>query len=235
MHILFCSITATNLGQFSKPGTELKSAGPDFFKAPPYTSNLTNFMLRYLGLETHDRGRFHHDIPILITDWSPKDISLEVKTLVSLQLLITQGCRHPGICLYHSFVFMLIYLTEGKTIEIWTICVKSNWLDMVFRWYLQSWNLLSQNFNGIYQAFILDVWNAFMQLYSQITVYRVNFISKVLSYLNYFVTFQRNQKRLEKRSQQRVQELHQTLQWKKSTHIKAAQLLIIPWCLPYVK
>ena len=130
MHILFCSITATNLGQFSKPGTELKSAGPDFFKAPPYTSNLTNFMLRYLGLETHDRGRFHHDIPILIIDWSPKDISLEVKTLVSLQLLITQGYRHRGICLYHSFIFMLIYLTEGKTIEIWTICVKSNWLDI---------------------------------------------------------------------------------------------------------
>ena len=46
------------------------------------------------------RGRFHHDIPILIIDWSPKDISLEVKTLISLQLLITQGYYHPGICLY---------------------------------------------------------------------------------------------------------------------------------------
>ena len=31
----FCSITPTNLGQFSKPGTDLKSAGPDVFKIPP--------------------------------------------------------------------------------------------------------------------------------------------------------------------------------------------------------
>ena len=31
----FCSITPTNLGQFSKPGTDLKSAGPDVFKTPP--------------------------------------------------------------------------------------------------------------------------------------------------------------------------------------------------------
>ena len=45
------------------------------------------------------RGRFHHDIPILIINWSPKDISLEVKTLILLQLLITQGYRHPEICL----------------------------------------------------------------------------------------------------------------------------------------
>ena len=25
----------TNIGQFSKPGTDLKSAGPDVFKTPP--------------------------------------------------------------------------------------------------------------------------------------------------------------------------------------------------------
>ena len=35
MDILFCSITPTNLGQLSKPGTDLKSAGPDVFKTPP--------------------------------------------------------------------------------------------------------------------------------------------------------------------------------------------------------
>ena len=29
---MFCSITPTNLGQFSKPGTDLKSAGPEVFK-----------------------------------------------------------------------------------------------------------------------------------------------------------------------------------------------------------
>ena len=34
-NILFCSITPTNLGQFSKPGADLNSAGPDFFKTPP--------------------------------------------------------------------------------------------------------------------------------------------------------------------------------------------------------
>ena len=34
-NILFCSITPTNLGQFSIPGTDLKSAGPDVFKTPP--------------------------------------------------------------------------------------------------------------------------------------------------------------------------------------------------------
>ena len=34
LHILFCS-TPTNLGQFSKPGTDLKSVGPDVFKTPP--------------------------------------------------------------------------------------------------------------------------------------------------------------------------------------------------------
>ena len=33
--ILFCSITSTNLGQFSKPGTELETAGPEVFKTPP--------------------------------------------------------------------------------------------------------------------------------------------------------------------------------------------------------
>ena len=35
MDILFCSITPTNLGQLSKPGTDLKTAGPDVFKTPP--------------------------------------------------------------------------------------------------------------------------------------------------------------------------------------------------------
>ena len=45
------------------------------------------------------RGRFLGDIPILIIDQSPKDISLEVKILILLQLLITQGYRQPGICL----------------------------------------------------------------------------------------------------------------------------------------
>ena len=35
LDILFCSITPTNLGQLSKPGTDLKSAGPDVFKTPP--------------------------------------------------------------------------------------------------------------------------------------------------------------------------------------------------------
>ena len=33
--ILFCSITHANLGQFSKPGTDLESAGPEVFKTPP--------------------------------------------------------------------------------------------------------------------------------------------------------------------------------------------------------
>ena len=43
LHILFCSITPTNLGQFSKPGTDLKCAGPDVLKTPPTCpfSNLT--------------------------------------------------------------------------------------------------------------------------------------------------------------------------------------------------
>ena len=31
---MFCSITPTNLGQFSKPGTNTESAGPDNFKTP---------------------------------------------------------------------------------------------------------------------------------------------------------------------------------------------------------
>ena len=35
LNILFCSMTPTNLGQFSKPGADLKSAGPDIFKTPP--------------------------------------------------------------------------------------------------------------------------------------------------------------------------------------------------------
>ena len=33
--ILFCSITPSNLGQFSNPGADLESAGPDVFKTPP--------------------------------------------------------------------------------------------------------------------------------------------------------------------------------------------------------
>ena len=35
LDILFCSINPTKLGQFSKPGADLKSAGPDVFKTPP--------------------------------------------------------------------------------------------------------------------------------------------------------------------------------------------------------
>ena len=35
LNILFCSITPTNLGQLSKPGTDLKTAGLDVFKTPP--------------------------------------------------------------------------------------------------------------------------------------------------------------------------------------------------------
>ena len=31
----------------------------------------------------------------------------------------------------HSFIFMLIDLTERKAIEIWTFCVKSNWLKIL--------------------------------------------------------------------------------------------------------
>ena len=34
LHILFCSITPTNLGQFSKPGIDLKSASLTFLKHP---------------------------------------------------------------------------------------------------------------------------------------------------------------------------------------------------------
>ena len=58
------------------------------------------FFTNILSNISYHRGRFLGDIPILIIDWSPKDISLEVKTLILLQLLITQGYRHPGICLY---------------------------------------------------------------------------------------------------------------------------------------
>ena len=35
LYILLCSITPTNVCQFSKPGADLKSAGPDVFKTPP--------------------------------------------------------------------------------------------------------------------------------------------------------------------------------------------------------
>ena len=34
-HYQNCSITLTNFGQLSKPGTVLESAGPDVFKTPP--------------------------------------------------------------------------------------------------------------------------------------------------------------------------------------------------------
>ena len=78
------------------------------------------------------RGRFHHDIPILIINWSPRDISLEVKTLILLQLLITQGYRHPGICLY------------GNSAQI---CGKSTWIyDQICpvdgKFKLQVWQML---------------------------------------------------------------------------------------------
>ena len=33
--LLYFVFTPTNLGQFSKPGADLKSAGPDVFKTPP--------------------------------------------------------------------------------------------------------------------------------------------------------------------------------------------------------
>jgi len=33
--ILFCSVAHANLGQFSRPGTYLESAGPEVFKTPP--------------------------------------------------------------------------------------------------------------------------------------------------------------------------------------------------------
>ena len=49
LHILFCSITHTNLGHFSKPGTDLKSAGPDVFKTPPTCTILPSFGWDTLG------------------------------------------------------------------------------------------------------------------------------------------------------------------------------------------
>ena len=36
LDILICSITPTNLVQYSKPGTDLKSAGSDNFKTHPH-------------------------------------------------------------------------------------------------------------------------------------------------------------------------------------------------------
>ena len=32
---------------------------------------------------------------------------------------------------YNSFIFMLIDLTERKTIEIWRFCVKNNWINIL--------------------------------------------------------------------------------------------------------
>ena len=32
---------------------------------------------------------------------------------------------------YHSYIFMIIDLTERKTIEIWSFCVKINWLNIL--------------------------------------------------------------------------------------------------------
>ena len=37
---MFCSITPTNLGQLSKQGTDLKTAGLDIFKTPPTPTKL---------------------------------------------------------------------------------------------------------------------------------------------------------------------------------------------------
>ena len=34
-------------------------------------------------------------------------------------------------CNCNSFIFMIIDFTERKTIEIWTFCVKSNWLNIL--------------------------------------------------------------------------------------------------------
>ena len=67
-------------------------------------------VISWQNIVLNHRGRFHHDIPILIIDWSPKDISLEVKTLILLQLLITQGYRHPGICLYEKFLKQSLFV-----------------------------------------------------------------------------------------------------------------------------
>ena len=72
------------------------------------------------------RGRFLGDIPILIIDWSPKDISLEVKTLILLQLLITQEYCHPGICLY---LVMISDLLIESSAPVWMILNDIHWCE----------------------------------------------------------------------------------------------------------
>ena len=58
-YILFCSITPTNFGQFSKHGSVFKFAGSDNFNTP-LMINLTKFWLRYLRSKTHETI-FKHD------------------------------------------------------------------------------------------------------------------------------------------------------------------------------
>ena len=59
LHILFCSIDPTNLGQFSKPGTDLKSAGSDVFKRPT-----TCPIWPSLGWDIWGRLKTHDAIPL---------------------------------------------------------------------------------------------------------------------------------------------------------------------------
>ena len=69
----------------------------------------------------------------------------------------------------HSFIFMLIDLTERKAIEIWTFCVKSNWLkhprpfDDISKghscwcWYLWGWT--EQFLEQIAQIYVILISN----------------------------------------------------------------------------
>ena len=68
-NILFCSNTPTNLGQFSKPGLDLKSAGPDVFKTPPIPDHVLADIFEV-------KDTWYHSFIFLIIDFLEIKITL---------------------------------------------------------------------------------------------------------------------------------------------------------------
>ena len=89
LHILFCSITPTNLGQFSKSGTDLKSAVPTFSKHPLHVQ------FDYILAEIFEvKDKWYHSFIFMIIDLIEKKtieisrFSVKINWLNILDLLM---------------------------------------------------------------------------------------------------------------------------------------------------
>ena len=112
------------------------------------------------------RGRFFHDIPILIIDQEPNNISLEVKTLILSQLLITQQYQCPRLLPLSidniSFLFVHHVFTKKQFVKsLFQSWQKLFWLDgwSIYNFHSIQFYLLMVAIIGDNQTWYFSIFN----------------------------------------------------------------------------